>query len=134
METDCFQYVQKCHRCQIHADIIKVHPSGLKQQAHCVFAAWGMDVIGLIKPAASNEHRFILVAIDYFTKWVEASSYKEVTKKVVADFVYDSIVCRFKIPESILIDNGSNLNSDLMKAMCETFKINTRIQQPTSLR
>lgn len=48
------------------------------------FAAWGMDVIGPIEPAASNGHRFILVAIDYFTKWVEVASYKAVTKKVMA--------------------------------------------------
>ncbi|XP_070017068.1 uncharacterized protein [Nicotiana sylvestris] len=51
------------------------------------------------------------------------ASYKEVTKNVVADFVRDRMVCRFEIPESIIIDNGSNLNSDLMKAMHETFKI-----------
>ncbi|XP_070002343.1 uncharacterized protein [Nicotiana sylvestris] len=44
-------------------------------------------------------------------------------KKVVVNFVRESIVCRFGIPESITTDNGSNLNSDLMKAMCETFKI-----------
>ncbi|XP_070019401.1 uncharacterized protein [Nicotiana sylvestris] len=79
----------------------------------------GMDVIGPIEHAASNGHRFILVAIDYFTKWVEAASYKAVTKKVVEDFVCDRIVCRFGIPESIITDNGSNL----MKAVCETFKI-----------
>uniref|UniRef100_A0A1S4DD30 Integrase catalytic domain-containing protein n=1 Tax=Nicotiana tabacum TaxID=4097 RepID=A0A1S4DD30_TOBAC len=51
------------------------------------------------------------------------ASYKAVTKKVVADFVRDRIVCRFEIPESIITDNGSNINSDLMKTMCETFKI-----------
>ncbi|XP_070015235.1 uncharacterized protein [Nicotiana sylvestris] len=69
------------------------------------------------------QHRFILVAIDYFTKWVETASYKAVTKKVVADFVKDSIVCRFGVPESNVTNNAANLNSDLMKAMCETFKI-----------
>ncbi|XP_015159653.1 uncharacterized protein K02A2.6-like [Solanum tuberosum] len=88
-----------------------------------LFAAWGMDVIGPIEPPASNGHRFILVAIDYFTKWVEASIYKAVTKKVVADFVRDNIVCRFRIPKSIITDNAANLNSDLMKETCERFKI-----------
>ncbi|KAE8681343.1 Detected protein of unknown function [Hibiscus syriacus] len=39
------------------------------------FSMWGMDVIGQIHPKASNGHRFILVAIDYFTKWVEVASY-----------------------------------------------------------
>ncbi|XP_070046607.1 uncharacterized protein [Nicotiana tomentosiformis] len=83
----------------------------------------GIDIIGLIKPAASDEHRFILVAIYYFTKWVEAVSYKAVTKKVVADFVRDHIVWRFEMCESIITDKVANLNSDLMKAMYETFKI-----------
>nr|XP_009625335.1 uncharacterized protein LOC104116222 [Nicotiana tomentosiformis] len=76
-----------------------------------------MDGIGPIKPVASNEHMFILVAIDYFTKWVKIASYKAVTKKVIADFVQDRIVCRFGVPESIITDNVSNINNDLMKAM-----------------
>ncbi|XP_070032115.1 uncharacterized protein [Nicotiana tomentosiformis] len=108
----------------IHADMIRVPPNELNATgAPWSFAAWGMDIIGPIEPTASNRNRFILVAIDYFTKWVEAASYKAVTKKVVTDFVRDHIVCRFGVPESIIIDNAANLNSDLMKAMCETFKI-----------
>ncbi|XP_060170648.1 uncharacterized protein LOC132601582 [Lycium barbarum] len=73
-----------------------------------------MDVIGPIEPVASNGHRFILVAIDYFTKWV---------KKVVADFVQNNIMCRFGVPESIITDNGATLNSHLLKDICEKFKI-----------
>ncbi|XP_070015593.1 uncharacterized protein [Nicotiana sylvestris] len=67
--------------------------------------------------------RFILVAIDYFTKWVDLASYKAVTKKVIANFVRDRIVCLFGVSESIITDNAANLNSYLMKAICETFKI-----------
>ncbi|XP_047263810.1 uncharacterized protein LOC107858326 [Capsicum annuum] len=78
-----------------------------------------MDVIGPIEPPASNGHRFILVAIDYFTKWFEASTHKALTKKVVPDFVRNNLVCRFGIPESIITDNGANLNSDLMREICE---------------
>ncbi|XP_070005006.1 uncharacterized protein [Nicotiana sylvestris] len=81
------------------------------------FATWAMDVIGPIEPTASNGHMFILVAIDYFTKWVEAVSYKVVTKKVITDFVKDHIVCRFGVLESIVTNNAVNLNSDLMKAI-----------------
>ncbi|XP_070022264.1 uncharacterized protein [Nicotiana sylvestris] len=58
---------------------------------------------------------------------VEVASYKAVTKKVVADFVKDRIVCRFGVLESIVIDNAAKINSDLMKVMCETFKLSTRI-------
>nr|XP_009613837.1 uncharacterized protein LOC104106888 [Nicotiana tomentosiformis] len=45
---------------------------------------------------------------------------------IVADFVRDRIVCRFEVSESIITDNASNLNTDLIKAMCETFKIKNR--------
>ncbi|KAA0056700.1 uncharacterized protein E6C27_scaffold73G00280 [Cucumis melo var. makuwa] len=46
-----------------------------------------MDVTEPIEPKASNGHRFILVAIDYFTKWVEVASYKSVTKQAVVKFI-----------------------------------------------
>ena len=45
-----------------------------------------MDVIGPTEQDASNEHNFILVSIDYFTKWVETTYYKSVIKIVVANF------------------------------------------------
>ncbi|XP_033511181.1 uncharacterized protein [Nicotiana tomentosiformis] len=99
MESNSICYVQKCHQCQIHRDFIRVPPNELNVMGSpWSFASWRMDVIGTIKPAASNEHRFILVAIDYFTKWVKASTYKAVAKKVVADFVRNNIFCRFGIP------------------------------------
>ncbi|XP_070011215.1 uncharacterized protein [Nicotiana sylvestris] len=57
--------------------MIKVPPNELNATSSpWPFAAWGMDSIRPIEPTASNRHRFILVAIDYFTKWVEAASYK----------------------------------------------------------
>ncbi|XP_060190643.1 uncharacterized protein LOC132619905 [Lycium barbarum] len=124
MERDNIRYVQKCHQCQVHGDFIRVPPNELNVMGSpWPFAAWGMDVIGPIEPLVSNGHRFILVDIDYFTKWVEASTYKVVTKKVVAYFFRNNIVCRFGIPESIITDNTANLNSDLMRETCEKFRI-----------
>ncbi|XP_059292264.1 uncharacterized protein LOC132045714 [Lycium ferocissimum] len=84
---------------------------------------WGTNVIGPIEHPTSNGHHFILVAIDYFSKWVEASTYKAATNKVVADFVRNNIVCRFGIPESTIIDNAANLNNDLMRETCEKFRM-----------
>ena len=51
------------------------------------FSTWGIDVIGKITPAASNGNKFILVAIDYFNKWVEAASYTTLTTVQVAHFI-----------------------------------------------
>ncbi|WRX30245.1 Integrase [Theobroma cacao] len=87
------------------------------------FSMWGMDVIGLITPKALNGHRFILVAIDYFTKWVEAASYANVTQKVVCKFIQKEIICRYGLPKKIIIDNASNLNGSMMKEIYAKFKI-----------
>ncbi|XP_019260090.1 PREDICTED: uncharacterized protein LOC109238112 [Nicotiana attenuata] len=82
-----------------------------------------MDVIGPNEPKASNGHKFILVSIDYFTKWVKAISFNAITKKVVVDFVHSNIICSFGIPKTIITENAANLNIHLMREVCEQFKI-----------
>ncbi|RVW78289.1 hypothetical protein CK203_055765 [Vitis vinifera] len=73
METDCCQFVQRCPECQIHGDLIHVPPSELHAlTSPWPFSVWGIDIIGKISSKSSSGHEFILVAIDYFTKWVEA--------------------------------------------------------------
>ena len=57
------------------------------------FLVWGIDVIGRIAPKASNGHEYILVAIDYFTKWEEAASYFILKAKHVARFLENNIIC-----------------------------------------
>ena len=84
---------------------------------------WGIDMIGEIKPTTSNEHLFILVTIDYFTKWVEAASFAFVTKNVVAQFIKQNLICQYGIPERIITDNGMNLNNTMITAVCVPFKI-----------
>ena len=85
MEADCYQHSRTCHKCQVYA--VKVHvplvPLNVLM-APWPFAIWGIDMIGEIRPTASNGHCFILVAIDYFTKWVEEASFATVTKNVDA--------------------------------------------------
>ena len=59
---------------------------------------WGIDVIGRIVPKASNGHKYILVVIDYFTKWVEAASYSILKAKHMARFIENNIICQFGVP------------------------------------
>jgi transposase InsO family protein len=91
---------------------------------------WGIDMIGMIEPKASIGHRFILVAIDYFTKWVEAASYTNVTRQVVAKFIKKEIICHYGVPNKIITDNGSNLNNQTIRELCENFKIEHHNSSP----
>jgi hypothetical protein len=52
-------------------------------------------VIGSINPKASNGRRFILMAINYFTKWLDVGSFAHVTQKVVKKFMKRDLICRY---------------------------------------
>ena len=115
MESDCIRHMRHCHLCQVYANKINAPPKKLQPlSAPWPFSMWGIDLIGPISPKASNGHRFILVAIDYFTKWVEASSFANVTKNVIARLIKKDIIARYGTLESIITDNGTNLNNKLM--------------------
>ncbi|XP_058189230.1 uncharacterized protein LOC131306819 [Rhododendron vialii] len=80
MESQCIDYVRRCHKCQIHANLQHLFLSTLYGMTSLwPFSVWGINLIGMVQSSASNGHKFIPVAIDYFTKWVEAESYKTLT-------------------------------------------------------
>ena len=72
------------------------------------FSVWGIDVIGRIVTKDSNGHEYILVAIDYFTKWVEAASYSMLKAKHMTRFLKNNIISRFGVPQEIISNNGSH--------------------------
>lgn len=61
---------------------------------------------------------------------MEATSYANVIKQVVARFLKRDIICRYGIPNKIIIDNGSDLNSKMMKELCKSFKIEHHNSSP----
>ena len=135
LESDCINYIRKCHKCQIYADKIHVQPTSLNVMVSpWPFSVWDMDVIGLITRNASNDHHFIFVVINYFTKWVDAASYASVAKGVVARFIKKEIICRYRLPKRIISDNALNLNNDMVREVCTSFKIKHHIQYLTDLR
>ena len=58
------------------------------------FSVWEIDVIGAITPKGANGHEYILAAIDYFPKWVEAKSYDVLKASQVVKFIRNNIICR----------------------------------------
>ncbi|CAL2265839.1 unnamed protein product [Prunus armeniaca] len=104
---NCIEYAKGCIKCQIYGPIQRVPAEALHPVTKpWPFRGWAMDIIGKIYPAASNQHAWILVATDYFTKWVEAESYRSISSTQVVKFFENHIVHRFGIPETITADNG----------------------------
>ena len=70
------------------------------------FTVWEIDIIGEIRPIASNGHKYIVVAIDYFSRWIEAESFSTLKAKQMAKVIEKSLIYRYGIPHHIVTDNG----------------------------
>ena len=78
----------------MHGDLIHVPPLELRAlTSPWPFSVWGIYVIGKIPSKSSSGHEFILVAIDYCMKWVEATSYAKSNVTKVSTFIRSYIIC-----------------------------------------
>jgi transposase InsO family protein len=87
------------------------------------FRGWGLDFIGQIHPPSSNGHRFVLVAMDYFTKWTEVVPLKNMTHKEVIEFTTKHIIHKFGIPQTLMIDQGTSFVSSQVREFIESYKL-----------
>jgi hypothetical protein len=65
---------------------------------------WGLDLLGPLPPAQGNL-KYVVVAVEYFSKWIEAKPLATITSATVQKFFWKNIVCRFGVPKAITVDN-----------------------------
>ncbi|KAG5562386.1 hypothetical protein RHGRI_005203 [Rhododendron griersonianum] len=107
MQEDAKVYVKICEKCQKFSPMIKTPAEDLVPlTSPWPFAQWGMDIVGPLHKATGNR-KFLLVATDYFTKWIEAEPLAKITKPMIERFVWKSIITRFGVPYSLITDNGA---------------------------
>ena len=114
--------VQACEACQFHAK--QIHQPSLGLQTILLswtFAVWGLDILGPF-PTTQGGYRYLFVAIDKFTKWPEVEATRTITACTVLKFIR-GLVCRFGVPNRIIIDNGSQFTSGIFSAYCKTMGI-----------
>ena len=98
----------------MHNDLIHMPPSELHAlTSPRPFSIWGIDIIGKILPKSSSGHEYILVAIDYFTKWVEVASYSRLIAAKVAKFIRSHIICRYGVPHELISNRGVNFRGEV---------------------
>jgi transposase InsO family protein len=78
-----------------------------------------MDLVGLL-PTAQGNCKFAAVAVDYFTKWVEAKALENITAPTIQKFFSQNIVCRFRVPRELTDDNGKQFDCYYFKEYCKT--------------
>ena len=93
-----------------------------------VFDVWGIDFMGPFP--VSFGFVYILLAVDYVSKWVEAKPTRTNDAKVVVDFVRSNLFCRFGVPRAIVSDQGTHFCNRSMYALLKKYGVVHRISTP----
>ena len=111
IRQDCVGYAQRCKQCQQHADWHKASPEELRSiYSPWPFHTWGIDILGPFL-VAIRQMKYMIVAIEYFTKCIEAEPVAQITAHKVQHLVWKNIVCRFGVPRRLVSDNGTQFAS-----------------------
>jgi hypothetical protein len=128
IKQDVFKYVQSCHDCQSRK-IPKQKPLGLMQFIEIPeqpFERIQIDIMGPFT-RSSNGNKYVVTAVDYLTKWMEAKALREISAETVAKFIIEQIVLRSGLPRIIQTDRGTNFTSDLFQEMTKMLGIRHNI-------
>ena len=118
MQKEALEYVKKCDQYQRFA--LNIHqPGGVLNplSSPWPFAQRGLDIVGPFLKAVGNK-RYILVDMNYFTKWVETEPPANIRDVDSKRFVWRNIVTRFGIPQTLISDNGLQFDSKAFKRYC----------------
>ena len=111
MQKEALEYVKKCDQCQRFAP--NIHQlGGVLNPLFSLwpFARWGLDIVGPFPKAAGNK-RYLLVGTNYFTKWVETKPLSNIRDADAKKFIWRNIVTRFRVPRTLISDNGLQFDS-----------------------
>ena len=118
MERDAITFTQKCDKCQRFALISHRPPIEMVPMTNpCSFAQCVMDILGPLSQAPLYRE-FLIITIDYFTKWIEAEPFAKITERNTKNFIWKNIVCRYGIPKIIVSDNAKQFDNDRFKLLC----------------
>ena len=127
---DATDLVKKFRICQEHAKISRLPSEPLTSiTSPWPFQQWGLDILGPL-PIGKGQCKFIIVAVDYFTKWEEAEPLATITEQKIRNFVWRAIVCRFGIPRALVSDNGKQFVNAKFRDFCAELGIKNYYSSP----
>src|SRR6266540_2093124 len=128
MKDDIKSYIQTCdqyQRCGKTTDENELHSIRIKES----FYQWEIDIVGPLTEA-SRGNKYIVVAIDYFTKYPEARALVNANARNVANFLYEDIICRHGCLRKIISDRGTHFNNQVIENLLKRFKIRHNLSTP----
>ncbi len=81
-------------------------------------------------PITREGNRYIVVAMDYFSRWPEARSLKAANTETVATFIYEEIICRFGLPRVIQSDRRTHFVNEVIRKLTKKFRVKHSLSSP----
>ena len=134
MLKDAQAYVKAYDKCQRFSNLIRQPSEELTPMtAPWSFTQWGLDIMSPFLTAL-RQLKFLVVGIDYFTKWVEAEPLASITEKSIRIFVWRNIIYRYGIPRVLVSDNGKQFDNSTFKDFCSELGIKNHYSSPAHLQ
>jgi hypothetical protein len=116
--ADAHNIMRQCPECQHHAPYSKFASNEIQLIPPVwPFARWGIDIVSPL-PTAPGNYTHVVVAVEYFSKWVEAKPLLSITSATIQKFFWQNIVCRFSVPHEVTVDNGKQFDSADFRDFC----------------
>ncbi|XP_071740050.1 uncharacterized protein [Rutidosis leptorrhynchoides] len=120
---DTADVIKTCDACQRHGTIQRLPKYDLISVSSAwPFCKWAIDIVGPFPRSVENA-KFLVVAIDFFSKWVEVKVLAKITGENIKKFVWNDIVCRYGLPNEIVSDNGKQFADNPFRSWCEELNI-----------
>lgn len=111
-------YVHRCDPCTAHKGPTRHSHAPLQQyQVGAPMERVGIDILGPF-PTTDQGNRYVLVAMDYFTKWPEAYAVPDQSASTTAEHLVNEMFCRFGVPEELHSDQGRNFEAKVFGEVC----------------
>ena len=131
MSRDVRNFVRSCDPCQRTGNpVFRNHWPLTPIVPLAPFEKWGVDFIGPIQPLGSQRHRYIILATDYATKWVEARATRRNDAATSARFLFERIMMRFGHPLELVSDRGTHFLNDVIVDLTGQYKVKHRKTTP----
>src|SRR6266498_1005815 len=121
-------YVQICDACQRRGNP-KANNILHLIEPKAPFQRIGIDIVRPLT-ITKKGNRYIVTAMDYFTKWLIVKAIKEVTAKTVSKFIYEKIICKHGCPQVLQNDRGTHFVNKIIQDLSEKFRIKHRLSTP----
>jgi hypothetical protein len=127
---DCIHIVKRCDKCQCYANKERAPPTLLHLVITTIpFYKWGIDFM-TFHPSSSNGHKYIIVAIDYFTKWVKSMPTFNNTADTTTRVLFNHAFTQFRVPLQLVSDHGKHFENEIFKELSSKLGFSHEFSSP----